>query len=158
MFHFPTLISLFALAMFNISIYAHEANFTNNKSLSLAKSSLKVTLITGCSEVKKDNKPQELLNNGSHEECYDGCSEMRRLIITGEKGKNITVKIYYKETEESQEDIRFMSFFGDFPGKLELASGKNCELHTPMGPGMFIEVRRDNEIVFNYEIIGIGCM
>jgi hypothetical protein len=83
---------------------------------------------------------------------------MRRVIITGEKGKYITVKIYYKETEESQEDIRFMSVFLDFPGKLELVSGKNCELQELGGPGMFIEVRRDNEIVFKYEIIGIGCM
>jgi hypothetical protein len=158
MFHFPTLIFLFTLAMFNISINAHEANFTNNKSLSLAKSSLKVTLITGCSGEKKDDKPQELENNGSHEDCYDGCSEMRRLIFTGEKGKNINIKIYYKESEESEEDIQFMSVFRDFPGKLELVSGKNCELQELGGPGMFIEVRRDNEIVFKYEIIGIGCM
>lgn len=156
--HFPTLIFFFILAMFNIGMYAHEANFTNIKSLVLAKSNLKVTLITGCSGEKKDDKPQELLNNGSHEECYDGCSEMRRLIFTGEKGKFITIKIYYKESEESEEDIQFMSVFRDFPGKLELVSGKNCELQELGGPGMFIEVRRDNEKVFNYEIIGIGCM
>ncbi|MFN5006371.1 MAG: hypothetical protein ACK5GO_02635 [Ignavibacteria bacterium] len=146
---------LMALVIILFSIGKIEASTVKVKKSNLLTSnstSVKVSLILGC-DGEKDFKPDVLANGGVTEVCYDGCTIMRKYIITGAKGKSVSIKLY----SESAPRLIFITSFDNFSGKYEIVNGKTCDFWAD-DSGNFIEVNVDGSIVHKSEIMGIGCM
>jgi len=146
---------LFALVFVLLNIGDLESSTVNVKTSKMLTSnsiSVKVSLVLGCHGYK-DNKPDVLANAGVTEVCYDGCTVMRKFIITGAKGKGVTIKLH----SASDSEPIFITFFSIFSGKYEIVNRKTCDLFADPG-GYFIEVNVDGSIVHKSEIVGIGCM
>ena len=138
---------IFVISFGNLE--ASTVNVKKNKLLTMNSSSVKVSLILGCDK-EKDFKTDVLANGGIIEVCYDGCTEMRKFIIAGAKGKSVTIRIL----SESESHSIFITSLGNFSGKYEIINGKTCDIYTDI----FIEVNVDGSIVHKSEIVGIGCM
>lgn len=147
------LFSGFLIVVLSIgNLEASTVNVKKSKMLTSNSSSVKVSLILGC-DGNKDDKPDVLTNGGVTEVCYDGCTVMRKFIITGAKGKSVGIKLH----SESESRSVFITSFSNFSGKYEIVNGKTCDIFADPG-GYFIEVSLDGSIVHKSEIVGIGCM
>jgi len=143
----------FALVLLSIGyLEASTVKVKKSKLLAMNSTSVKVSLVLGC-DGEKDFKPDVLANGGVTEVCYDGCTIMRKYIITGAKGKSVNIKLY----SESAPRLIFITSFDNFSGKYEIVNGKTCDFWAD-DSGYFIEVNVDGSIVHKSEIVGIGCM
>ena len=148
------LFSGFLIVVLSIgNLEASTVNVKKSKMLTSNSSSVKVSLILGC-DGNKDDKPDVLTNGGITEVCYEGCTEMRKFIIAGAKGKRVTIKLH----SASDSDPIFITTLSNFTGKFEIVNGKTCDIYTCPGCDFFIEVNVDGSIVHKSEIVGIGCM
>ncbi|MFN4767913.1 MAG: hypothetical protein ACK49C_08230 [Ignavibacteria bacterium] len=144
---------VFFIALLSIgNLEASTVKVNKCKLLTMNSSSVKVSLILGC-DGNKDDKPDVLAHGGVTEVCYDGCTVMRKFIITGAKGKSVSIKLH----SESEYRSVFITSFSNFSGKYEIINGKTCDIFADSG-GYFIEVSVDGSIVHKSEIVGIGCM
>lgn len=144
----------FALVLLSIGyLEASTVNVKKSKMLTSNSTSVKVSLILGCDK-EKDDKPDVLANAGVTEVCYDGCTVMRKFIITGAKGKRVTIKLH----SASDSEPIFITTLSNFSGKYEIVNEKTCDIYTCPGCDFFIEVNVDGSIVHKSEIVGIGCM
>lgn len=148
------LFSGFLIVVLSIgNLEASTVNVKKSKMLTSNSSSVKVSLILGC-DGNKDDKPDVLTNGGVTEVCYDGCTVMRKFIITGAKGKRVTIKLH----SASDSDPIFITTLSSFSGKYEIVNEKTCDIYTCPGCDFFIEVTVDGSIVHKSEVVGIGCM
>jgi len=147
----------FALVLLSIGyLEASTVKVKKSKLLAMNSTSVKVSLILGC-DGQKDFKPDVLANGGILEVCYDGCTVMRKFIITGAKGKRVTIKLHY----ETEPEPIFITTLSNFSGKYEIVNEKTCDIYTSYlsgGTDIFVEVNVDGSIVHKSEIVGIGCM
>lgn len=141
---------IFVISFGNLE--ASTVKVKKSKLLTMNSSSVKVSLILGCDK-EKDDKPDVLAHGGVTEVCYDGCTIMRKFIITGPKGKSVSIKLH----SESESHSIFITSLSNFTGKYEIVNGKTCDIFADPG-GYFIEVSVDGSIVHKSEIVGIGCM
>jgi len=115
---------------------------------------VKVSLVLGC-DGEKDFKPDVLANGGVTEVCYDGCTIMRKYIITGAKAKKVTIELYSEGDQDS--GMFFYTQLSNFSGKYEIVDNKTCDIAVGMGE-YIIEITVDDIIVHKSKVIGIGCM
>ena len=145
----------FALVLLSIgNLESSTVKVNKSKLFTMNSSSVKVSLILGC-DGEKDDKPDVLANGGVTEVCYDGCTVMRKFIITGAKGKKVQIELYSKLDNEVE--TKYYTELSDFTGKYEIVNGKTCDLWVGMGD-YFIEVTVDDKIVHKSKLVGIGCM
>ena len=148
------LLFVLVFVLFSIgNLEASTVNVKKSKMLTSNSTAVKVSLILGC-DGYKDDKPDVLANGGITEVCYDGCTVMRKFIITGAKGKRVTIKLH----SASDSEPIFITTLSNFSGKYEIVNEKTCDLYTCPGCDFFIEVNVDGSIVQKSEIVGIGCM
>lgn len=145
----------FALVLLSIGyLEASTVKVKKSKLLAMNSTSVKVSLILGC-DGQKDFKPDVLANGGVTEVCYDGCTIMRKYIITGAKAKKVTIELYSEGDQDS--GMFFYTQLSNFSGKYEIVDNKTCDIAVGMGE-YIIEITVDDIIVHKSKVIGIGCM
>jgi len=149
------LLMTLVIILFSIgNIEASTVKVKKSNLLTSNSTAVKVSLILGC-DGEKDFKPDVLANGGVTEVCYDGCTVMRKYIITGAKAKKVTIELYSEGDQDS--GMFFYTQLSNFSGKYEIVDNKTCDIAVGMGE-YIIEITVDDIIVHKSKVIGIGCM